>query len=383
MSSTCSVSSRVRVLVVDDSAFMRNALSRMISSDDGLEVAGIATSGSDALEKIPSLNPDVITLDVEMPGLDGLATLRHIMRRFPRPVIMVSSFTEQGAETTFDALNAGAFDYVPKHMASTSLEIAHIRSDLVSKIHAAAESRMIRRAQNPLSSTTIEHLPDDVTAPAVVAIAASTGGPNALQEILPRFPADFGVPILIVQHMPAGFTTSFAQRLNGLCAIGVREASQHEIVQPGIAYICPAGVHMRVQRQLSDFRIILDLSPDPCNALHIPSADILMESVAEVYRCCGLGVILTGMGSDGAHGMKAIYREGGFTIGQDAATSAVYGMPKACAEMGILKRIVPLPDIPTLILQATRRHKAPASNLHQPAEFHEALREPSSGAHRS
>jgi two-component system, chemotaxis family, protein-glutamate methylesterase/glutaminase len=344
------------VLVVDDSAFMRSALSRMISSEAGFEVVGTASSGSEALEKIPALDPDVVTLDVEMPGLDGVQTLRLIMKQFPRPVIMVSSVTERDADNTFNALAAGAFDYVPKSLSSTSLDILHIRSDLVAKIHAAAQSRISHPgsilARKP-SQRAESHARTFSFRPAIVALGISTGGPKALQEMLPLFPSDLSVPILIVQHMPHGFTAPFAQRLNTLCSVAVREASHGETIQPGVVYLAPSGKHMRVER-LSPSQTILCLNTHPEDCLHMPSANVLMNSVAAAYHNLALGVIMTGMGSDGAEGMRSIFREGGLTIGQDEETCTVYGMPRVCAEMGILTRVLPLSQIPTQILEATR-----------------------------
>jgi two-component system, chemotaxis family, protein-glutamate methylesterase/glutaminase len=350
--------SQVRVLVVDDSAFMRAALTRMIQSEPAFEVVGTANSGSEALRKIAALDPEIVTLDVEMPGLDGLATLRQIMQRFPRPVIMVSAITEKNAEITFNALSAGAFDYVPKQMSSSSLEIAHIRSDLITKIYAAAQTRKPRAL--PERKLPQAHKPELALShcgSAVIAIGASTGGPRALQEVLTPLPAGFQVPILVVQHMPAGFTTTFADRLDTLCAIQVREARQGEIASPGVAYIAPAGFHMRVHRRASDGRIAISLDKEPSSVLHMPSVDILMKSVAQIYRSRALGVIMTGMGSDGAEGMQAIYREGGITIGQDESSCTVYGMPRACAELGILTRVVPLSEMADQIMQSTRQRK--------------------------
>jgi len=352
----------IRVLIVDDSAFMRAALTRMIGSEPDLEVVASASSGADALERIPSLNPDVVTLDVEMPDLDGLATLRHIMHRFPRPVIMVSSATERSAEITFQALSAGAFDYVPKQLSAASLDIDHIHADLVAKIRAAVPGPNLATPNSrkppcsaPLNAATSTVLP---VIPDIVALGVSTGGPKALQDILPRLPHDLPVPILIVQHMPPGFTAPFAQRLHSLCSITVREARHRELILPSIAYIAPNGFHMRAVRRLSDSRVMISLDPSPAQALHIPSVDVLMESVATVYGSRALGIIMTGMGSDGAIGMKAIYRAGGFTLGQDKATCTVYGMPRACAEQGILSRVVPLTEIPEEIIRATRRRRA-------------------------
>jgi len=355
--------SRIKVLVVDDSAFMRMALSRIIAHDADFSVVGTAASGTEALQKIVTLDPDVITLDVEMPGLNGLETLRRIMAEFPRPVIMVSSVTLESAEITFNALAAGAFDYVPKQLSAASLDIRHIGEDLIAKIKAAAESRRSqhrldllrkppRAANSPARS--VSH-----SAPAIIALGVSTGGPKALQEMLPTLPADLAVPILIVQHMPAGFTAPFATRLNNLCAVSVCEASQGEVIQPGAVYVAPTGFQMTVGRP-SNSRTIICLSIKPENQMHIPSVDITMQSVASAFHSQAMGIILTGMGADGAEGMKAIYREGGLTVGQDEASCAVYGMPRVCAEMGILDRVVPLSQISHEILQATRYRKARA-----------------------
>jgi two-component system chemotaxis response regulator CheB len=359
---------RIRVLVVDDSAFMRTALSRMISSDSDLEVAGTACDGTDALEKIASLDPDVVTLDVEMPKLSGLDALRCIMAKWPRPVIMVSATTENNAEITFKALGAGAFDYVPKRLSSRSLDIPHIQTELIAKIKGAAQSARshsaLRPRKPPQPATASEGhaspvlpesgTPESVT-PGIVAIGISTGGPKALEEILPVFPQDLSVPLLIVQHMAPGFTASFAQRLNALCSVQVREATHGEIVYPGVVYIAPSGIHMTVERR-SALRAAICLTSHPENYPHTPSIDVMMQSVAATFHGLAMGVIMTGMGADGALGMKAIRREGGFTVGQDEASCAVYGMPRVCAESGVLQRVLPLSEIPRHIVQATRQY---------------------------
>jgi two-component system, chemotaxis family, protein-glutamate methylesterase/glutaminase len=299
-----------------------------------------------------------------MPGLDGLETLRCIMAQFPRPVIMVSSVTVKDADTTFTALEAGAFDYVPKQLSSTSLNILHIREDLVAKIKVAAESRRSREhpvvPRKPPRPVALPGRAISSSTPAIVAVGISTGGPKALQEILPTLPADFSIPILVVQHMPAGFTAPFATRLNGLCAASVCQASHGEALQPGVIYIAPGGCQMTVDRS-ANTRGTICLSDKPENHLHTPSVDITMQSVAAAFGSLAMGVIMTGMGSDGAQGMKAIHREGGFTVGQDEPTCAVYGMPRVCAEMGILDRVVPLSQITHEILQATRYRKTSVS----------------------
>lgn len=351
----------VRVLVADDSAFMRTAITRMIESDPELRVAATAQTGTEALEKVLSLQPDVVTLDVEMPGLNGIETLKRIMDQSPRPVIMVSSLTQEGAETTLEALALGAFDYVPKQQSYISLDIVKIRADLVAKIKAAAESH--RRKPLLARAAKVTHAPVAPAwrlaphlAPSIVAIGTSTGGPKALQEILPLLPADLRVGVLIVQHMPKGFTGPFARRLDGLCKVSVREASHDAIIEPGVVYIGPAGSHITVQRRNAS-KVSICLSNSPAGTLHTPSVDVMMTSVAQVFRSLSMGIILTGMGADGLRGMEAIKREGGLTVGQDEPSCTVYGMPRSCAEAGVLQRVVPLLQVPEQILLATRYFK--------------------------
>jgi len=348
----------IRVLVADDSAFMRTALTRMIESDPSLRVSDTAQNGGEALEKIRLNQPDVVTLDVEMPGLNGLETLRRIMKDYPLPVIMVSSLTQEGAETTLEALDIGAFDYIPKQLSYVSLDIIKIRDDLIAKIKAAAEMgrRPIRKptASTAAAGSTV-HSPFSVV-PEIIALGTSTGGPKALQQILPLLPADLPVSVLIVQHMPPGFTAPLAHRLNNLCKISVREATQGEAIAPGVVYIAPAGLHMTISRPASS-SAALHLSHSPEGMPHKPSVDVMMLSVADTFRGLCMGVIMTGMGADGLQGMRAIANAGGLTVGQDEASCTVYGMPRSCAEAGVLRRIVPLVDIPAAILQATRYRK--------------------------
>lgn len=356
------IRSRISVLVVDDSAFMRTALARMISSDADLQVAGTACDGTEALEKIASLDPDVVTLDVEMPKLNGIETLRCIMAKWPRPVIMVSATTENNADITFRALGAGAFDYVPKRLSPHSLDIPHIQTELIAKIKGAAQAarshsalRVPRKPPQAAASNDGKDLPvmSQSVTPGIVAIGISTGGPKALEEILPVLPQDLSVPLLIVQHMAPGFTAPFAQRLNAICSVQVREATHGEIVYPGVVYIAPSGIHMTVERR-SASRTAICLTSHPENYPHTPSIDVMMQSVAATFRGLAMGIIMTGMGADGALGMKAIRREGGVTVGQDEASCAVYGMPRVCAESGVLQRVLPLSEIAPYIMQATR-----------------------------
>jgi two-component system, chemotaxis family, protein-glutamate methylesterase/glutaminase len=346
----------VKVLIADDSAFMRTALSRMIESDRCLRVVGTAQTGLEAIEKIRTLQPDVVTLDIDMPGLNGIETLKRVMAESPRPVIMVSSLTQAGAESTVEALGLGAFDYIPKQLNYISLDIIKVQDELVTKIKAAARSRHRGPTPKPRPVQPAAVTPAAIPgAPTIVAIGTSTGGPKALQEILPALPANLPAALLVVQHMPIGFTGPFAKRLNTLCHLTVHEAEAGMPVQPGHVYLAAAGKHMTVHRSASE--VVLLAPATPSNVLHMPSVDVMMLSVAEVFESLAMGIIMTGMGADGSLGMEAIFRKGGLTLGQDEATCAVYGMPRSCAELGILRRVVPLPDIPRQILFATGYYK--------------------------
>ncbi len=357
-------SAPIRVLVADDSAFMRTAMTRMLESDPSVEVVGTAQDGLEALEKAATLDPHVITLDIEMPRLDGLGALRRIMEENPRPVIMVSSLTQQGAEATLEAFDLGAFECVPKPDSYATLDIVNIRNQLIDKVKAAAAATYLRRPKAkkvPIppriaqsAAKTVAHLCS--VAPEVVALGTSTGGPRALAEILPMLPANLPVGIVVVQHMPPGFTGPFAKRLDSLSQVTVREAAHEDRIEPGMVLIAPAGWHMTVYRRTHS-KYAVQLAKTPTNTLHMPSVDVMMLSVAKAYGARSMGVILTGMGADGAQGMKAIGEKGGHTVGQDEASCVVYGMPRSCAEMGILKRVVPLGEVPGEILLATR-HKS-------------------------
>ena len=345
-------------MVCDDSAFMRTAISRMIQSDPELVVIDTARDGVEALEKATKLDPDVMTLDIEMPRMDGLTVLRKIMAEHPRPVIMLSSLTQDGAHATMEALSLGAFDFIPKQSSFVSLDIVKIREDLVAKIKAAARSRLLTQKKvgaitQPPRAFKPSPLPVIAT-PSIVALGISTGGPKALQEVLPALPADLPVGLLIVQHMPAAFTGPFAQRLNSLSKVEVREAKDEDLIEPGTVLIAPGGWHMTAYRRTLS-RYAVHISKSPANTLHTPSADVMMLSVAEVYGAHAMGVVMTGMGADGSQGMKAIFEKGGMTVGQDEASCAVYGMPRTCAEMGILRRVTPLSHMAEEISHAVCR----------------------------
>lgn len=359
MNFTTELPAPIRVLIADDSAVMRTALSRMLDASPQIRVCGTARNGQEVLEKTKLLQPDVITLDVEMPILNGVEALKRIMSECPRPVIMVSSATCAGAEVTLEALAAGAFDYLSKENFHPGMEGFRMGADLIQKIQAASHSRLARERaalQTPLPPSllpvTMPHRSGVV--PRIVVLGTSTGGPPALQELLPELPGDLPVSMIVIQHMPPGFTAPLAKRLDGLSRVKVCEAQHGEELAPGTVYIAPAGQHTTVVQEGS--RVLIHLTDTPSGTQHKPSVDVAMLSVAELFGPFAMGIILTGMGSDGLEGMTAIHQAGGLTIGQDEASSVVYGMPRACAEHGVLDRVVPLQNVPAHILQAIHYH---------------------------
>jgi two-component system, chemotaxis family, protein-glutamate methylesterase/glutaminase len=346
----------VRVLVADPSAVVRTAVKRMLESDEGVQVIGTAQDGQEAVEKTRTLRPDVVALDIHMNRHRGVEVLREITQRCARPVVMLSEASSAAAEETLQALDEGAFDYAPKQVCGDPREMARQRYELVSKVKAAA-----RAARQRANGAIVAAWPRPEQAgasivpivPRVICIGSSTGGPRALQQLLPHLPANLPASVLLVQHMPEGFTGPFARRLDSLCAMEVREARSEDHIEPGVVLIAPSGWHMAVyERQSSSAAVRLSKTPD--NLLHRPSVDVLMSSAAATFRDACMGIILTGMGADGARGMKAIYEAGGITLGQDEASCAVYGMPRSCAELGVLQRTVPLSDMRREILLATR-----------------------------
>ena len=339
----------IRVLIADDSVFMRTALTRLIESGLGLKVVGAASHGLEAVEMTAELDPDVVTLDLEMPRMDGLHALAEIMRRSPRPVIVISALSQQGAESVLEALDLGAFDCIGKPVAAGQLDIVQIRDELVAKVRAAAAATWLRRrGRSPSGVASGIARPaavrEKASAPQVIAIGSSTGGPLALQRILSGLPADLPAGVVMVQHMPRGFTGPFARRLDALSPLAVREAVSGDIVEPGVALLAPAGKHLTVLSRPGP-RMVVRLQDEPASARHIPSVDVMMCSVAEAFGSRAMGVILTGMGADGALGMKAIHDRGGHTVGQDEASCAVYGMSRAAAGLGALSSVAALGDI--------------------------------------
>lgn len=339
----------VKVLIVDDSAFMRNALSSMLSSDSEIQIVGKARDGIEAIELVEKLKPDIVTMDVEMPRMDGITALRHIMEKNPVPVIMVSSLTTDGAKVTLDALDLGAVDFIPKNLSDLSINIVKIQEILIDKVKHIAKKKILRRHIRPNASPTKSvYIPEDRKIGerhiSVVAIGSSTGGPKALQEIIPKLPKNFPVPILIAQHMPPSFTSQFAERLNQLSQIEVREADEGDILKPGLALIAPGRGNMRLKR-MHGIDIAVTISENREEFIYHPSVDALMISASEHFRGRTLGVVLTGMGYDGKKGASQIKKAGGRVIVQDEETCVVYGMPKAVVDAGLADKILPVEEI--------------------------------------
>ncbi|HEX2094016.1 MAG TPA: chemotaxis response regulator protein-glutamate methylesterase [Longimicrobiaceae bacterium] len=342
------------VLVVDDSALMRRVITDVVSSTDEFRVVATARNGNDALRKVHQYDPDLVTMDVEMPGLDGLGALGYIMSETPRPVVMLSAHTVEGGELTLRALDYGAVDFVAKPSGTVSLDIGKVSDRLLEALRAAASANLANiRVQVPRAGGAPPVRPlraDDAGAGVAVAVAASTGGPRALAELIPRLASSFGAAVLVVQHMPPRFTRSLAERLDGLSALRVSEAEDGEPVRANHVYLAPGDFHMRVMRDGSGARIALDQEVPQWGVR--PAADPLFRSVAEVYGARAVGVVLTGMGRDGADGLAAIVRAGGRGIAQDRSTSVIYGMPQAAAESA--GAILPLPRIPEVLMEQVR-----------------------------
>jgi len=358
----------IKVVVVDDSAFMRKAISTMLAKDPEIEVVATARDGEEGLEMIRRHQPDVVTMDIEMPRMDGLTALRHVMMEMPRPVLMVSSLTNEGAEATLKAMELGAVDFIPKQLSKVSLDIVKIEDELRAKVKTIARRRMTHLSRPPLSgrarpgTSASGAVPTSAPSPRpsrparpsgtqnrdLVAIGVSTGGPPAVQKVLSALPQDFPAGILIAQHMPAAFTGPFAKRLDGVCRIAVKEAEDGERLQHGVAYVAPGGKHLRIDQKVS--RIDVRVVEEPREALYKPSASVLFDSVAGAVGRRGLGVVLTGMGSDGLDGMRLLKAKGGRALAQSDSTCVVYGMPKAIVDAGLADEIVDIDEMGEAIL---------------------------------
>lgn len=341
----------IRVLIVDDSALVRQVLSQGLAADPAIEVVGTAVDAYEARDKIVTLEPDVLTLDVEMPRMDGVLFLRRLMPQYPLPVVMVSSLTQKGAQITMAALEAGAVDFVAKPSATAGFALTEILGELRAKIKIAASvdvSSWKNRSMFHRPSETLRRPLSTVASERIIAIGASTGGTEAIRQLLEGFPA--AMPgVLIVQHMPGGFTKMFAERLNQLCAMEVKEAEHGDRVRPGLVLVAAGGQHMRLARTHSGFEVHCAAGEKVSG--HCPSVDVLMHSVASVAGPRGIGLLLTGMGADGADGLCALRRVQGRTLAQDAATSVVFGMPKVAFERGGAERLVPLDQMATATLR--------------------------------
>lgn len=363
-----------KVLVVDDSAFMRKLITDFLDSHPTLKVVGVARNGKDAIDKLALLKPDVITLDVEMPIMDGLEALTEIMRIRPTPVVMLSSTTERGAENTVIAMGSGAVDFVAKPGGAISLNLALIKDEIIDKVVAAASvqvtklrqvPRVIRENRVETPSRRIETPPMQSNAiqssqprkkfsiggRKVIAIGTSTGGPRALQQVLTNLPESIAAPIVVVQHMPVGFTKSLANRLNNLCAISVKEVENGDVLENGVAYIAPGGNHFTIRK--SGANLIAEVSDKmPPRSSHRPSVDVLFESLANISGLKCLAIVMTGMGNDGMAGMTSLKEKcETIAIAESAETSVVYGMPRAIVEQRLADDIVNLEDIASTIIE--------------------------------
>lgn len=368
------------VLIVDDSSFIRRTLAVILEKDPDIKVAGMAKNGEEALSMVRTLDPDVVTLDVEMPRMNGLTALTHIMKESPRPVLMISSLTQEGADTTLKALDIGALDFMPKLSTGAGQDMDRMEGELRAKIKALGRRkafvRLLHRhnrdtvrtpAHDSLRSGIVKK-PDNNRMPVVagtasrlsmplgrssfdlVAIGVSTGGPPAVQKILTSLPENFPAPILIAQHMPASFTGPFAKRLDSNCAIKVKEAEHGENLRSATAYICPGGRHLSVKKNKAGL-LVAGVDEEPKEALYKPSANVLMESAGLVLGRRALGVTLTGMGNDGVIGTGVLKEKGGRTIAQSEASCVVYGMPKAVVDAGLADLIVDIDDMAAVIME--------------------------------
>jgi two-component system chemotaxis response regulator CheB len=345
------MSERVRVLVVDDSALMRKLIPIILSRDPGIEVVGTAMDGAFALKKIEELQPDVVTLDLEMPRMDGMETLRLIMRRAPLPVILFSTHSKEGAYSTFKALALGAIDFVAKPKDAVAGNLDAIAQQLIDKVKVAKRAGGKRMQVTPIEEEApVSKKKGRASFPPnrIIAIGISTGGPNALQFVLSQIPVDFPGSILVVQHMPEGFTEMFAKRLDECCALDVQEARSGDLLVAGRVLICPGNRHMMVRRMPRGDMAVLSDAPSVNG--HRPSADVLFHSVAQEFGPSAVGIIMTGMGEDGAEGLGAIKNSGGMTIAQSEDTCVVGGMPRAAILKGHANKIVPLDGMATFLV---------------------------------
>lgn len=353
---------KIKVLVVDDSVFMRKLISRFIEEDPSLQVIGTAQNGSEAVQMVKELQPDVVTLDIEMPVMNGLEALKKIMVERPTPVLMLSSLTQDGAQETIEALQCGALDFITKPSGSISADLFKVREELISKIKLAARTRVANLLPLNTNKNTLKiDIKQRSIVPTgqrtmsfdqIVAIGTSTGGPKALELVITSLPAHFPYPVMVVQHMPPKFTQSLAKRLDSISGVRVVEAEDNQVVSGGTVYIAPGDYHMAVVEIKGEYRIHLHQQP-PMNG-HRPSVDVMYESVTKLSKLKRHYVIMTGMGSDGASGMLQAKQSGPCsTIAESKETCVVYGMPRSAIEKQCVDFIVPLTQITSRILKVT------------------------------
>ena len=371
----------IRVLVVDDSAFMRKAISMMLEEDAEVQVVETARDGLEAIEKVKRLRPDLVTMDIEMPRMDGITALKHIMKEHPVPVMMISSLTQKGAQATIEAMHAGAVDFIPKQMSFVSLEINKIKGELLAKVKSIARSRsrLFSRNRSGASSgatargtsssrqggASVRRAGSNASAvrfpkAGLVAIGVSTGGPFALQKVIPALPGDFPVPIVVVQHMPPHFTRSLAERLDAMSTLRVAEAEPSMRLEPGTVLIAPGGRHLTLRR--SKLGVITATPDEPSDLLHRPSVDVMFDSACKAYGGKVLALVMTGMGKDGLQGARHIKQFGGKVLAQNEATCVVYGMPKAVVDADLADATLPLEGLAEALTKAVVRRAAPTRN---------------------
>ena len=349
---------KVRVLVVDDSAFARRTITKILERDPRIEVVGTAWDGREAIEKIAKLRPDVVTMDSNMPNMTGMEALDIIMREMPLPVIVVSSENKEIIEETFEALEHGAVDFILKPTNLASDKLFRIQAELIDKVVKIASlkgetiQRQIQTTEmhKHLAASPLLSRPDATVRVDCVAIGVSTGGPTALYQIIPKLPADFPAGIIIVQHMPPGFTRPLAERMDKNSNIRVKEAEMGDEVASGVALVAPGGYHLFLERTKSH-KVVVRIDAEPAHLIHIPSIDLTFTDVAEIYRSRSLGVILTGMGKDGVEGLQKIKNYGGGSIAEDESTCVVFGMPEVAIQRGIIDKIAPVYEIAEIIME--------------------------------
>ena len=343
------MSQLIRTLVVDDSAFVRKVVREMLSRSPYIDVVGVARDGDEALEMVEQLRPDVVTCDLQMPGLDGVRFVREQMSRRPLPILILTASPEDG-ERTLEAINAGAIDFMRKPTALANNEILIIRDELVEKVKAAARVPLGRLRQEMPETVETPEFGARKTKFDLVVIGISTGGPQALRYLIPQFPADFPVPIAMVLHMPVGYTQLFAEKLNELCALKVREAREGDPLVAGTALLAQAGRHMLFRRTLNG-HVIVQLSTEPVNLPHRPAADLLFQSASEMYRERVLAVVMTGMGHDGRQGAAWIKAQGGTVLTEAEESCVIYGMPRSVVEAGLSDGAIPLGKMAQAIME--------------------------------